>query len=201
MKFSLVAATTCVPTAALIFIVLPFSATAAIPSSTKESDASCTPCPEPYANLMFSELSSDAVYAALDLGFTAEAWNAGMDTYATMLDWDELEDYQQQAAFLLLGCSGKSDWNCEDVVPEMTNHFPPSAEGSDCVDSYQFVGYAHLPPDIRSAAHVLGYTSDSWNAGLETPTTALYNWDQLDAEEKDAAHLLGCPTDGGNWDE
>jgi len=48
---------------------------------------------------------------------------------------------------------------------------------------------------------VLGYTSDSWNAGLETPTTALYNWDQLDAEEKDAAHLLGCPTDGGNWDE
>ncbi|VEU36937.1 unnamed protein product [Pseudo-nitzschia multistriata] len=183
MKFTIAAS-------ALSTLILPFMVVA---------EPSCTPCPEPYANLMFWELSSDAVVNAEYLGFTSEAWNAGMESYATMLEWDDLEEYQKSAANLLFGCTSESEWNCEIEEAEMSPTVDPPTAGN-CMDIYRFVEYGLLPADVKEAARELAYTADAWNAGLDTFKTSLYDWDDLNPDEQEAAHVLGCPLDGGDWD-
>ena len=94
--------------------------------------------------MMWSNLSDDQRKAALYLGYTPAAWDAGDDTiidqlYAT-LDWSSGLSSDQRLAFTYLGYNSGSYENF-----------------------YEDYSFAELPADVQAAANAVGYTQKVWD--------------------------------------
>ena len=156
---------------------------------------------EQWSDVGWSDLPPEVQSAFETLLTTEEIWCGESDVSPIdEYDWADLdEEMREKAEFL--GYTEKTwcedgetgEWTClveETPVVEDGGQTAPDSE-------YHNMDWSDMPLAIRLAYEALGYTDELWNAG-GSPSSAEMGWDELDADQRFAAGMLGY--DKASWD-
>ena len=150
----------------------------------------------------WDDLNASQQNAAMILGYTQVIWDKdGGVTSTSELDWDDLSDDQQDAA-TLLGWDQES-WDADEDYDfdedEDDDQDEDDEDWGDDDDVWNNYSWAELNDAQRYAAKVLGYNQILWDIGAQTTTSEL-DWNDMTAEQEDAAMLLGWDEESWNAD-
>ena len=143
-------------------------------------------------SLEWGALSAEQLAAAQALGFARDTWDS----------WSDLSPKLQELWGVLGWTAG--NWATGDGVEAEAMSWSALTQAQR--DAAEELGFSQdawdewsdLPAEKQELWNVLGWTAENWSTGEGVKTEKL-SWEELSAEQRTAAELLGFPHDA--WDE